>query len=147
MGLNIEKMNGLVWGIPTLLLILVVGLFLSFRTGFAQLTLFPRAVYTFFFQLSGKEKTQNGTTAYRALCTALAATVGTGNLAGVAGAIAIGGPGSIFWMWMLTSLVDGGERVTMAIVRFIVMEDIHKCININVEYFMANGTLKEMKLS
>lgn len=117
MGLNIEKMNGLVWGIPTLLLILVVGLFLSFRTGFAQLTLFPRAVYTFFFQLSGKEKTQNGTTAYRALCTALAATVGTGNLAGVAGAIAIGGPGSIFWMWVCAFLgmVTKFSEATLAV--------------------------------
>ena len=96
----LDKINQFVWGVPALLLILGVGTFLTVRTGFAQLRLFPNAVKVFFATLTGKKKASNGVTPFRALCTALAATVGTGNLAGVAGAIAIGGPGSIFWMWI-----------------------------------------------
>ena len=95
----LEKINEFVWGIPALVLILGVGLYISIRCGFPQLTLFVRALRVFFGQFSRRDDT-NGVSSYRALCTALAATVGTGNLAGVAGAIAIGGPGAIFWMWI-----------------------------------------------
>jgi len=100
----IEKLNALVWGVPTLLLITAVGLYLSFRTGFAQFRLFPRACKLFADTFSARNKTPNSVSPYRALCTALAATVGTGNLAGVAGAIAIGGPGVVFWMWICAFL-------------------------------------------
>ncbi len=89
-----------VWGVPALVLILGVGLYLSIRTGFAQLRLFPEALRDFFRRLFGREEQGEGISSFQALCTALAATVGTGNLAGVAGAIAIGGPGAIFWMWV-----------------------------------------------
>ena len=89
-----------VWGVPGLVLILNTGLYLSVRTGFAQMRLFPRAVKQFCGRFRGKEKTAEGVSSFQALCTALAATVGTGNLAGVAGAIAIGGPGAVFWMWL-----------------------------------------------
>ena len=95
----LEWVNGFVWGIPALFLILSVGLYLSFRTGFAQLRLFPQAVRLFVHKLktpaSGK-----GVSSYQSLCAALAATVGTGNIAGVAGALALGGPGALFWMLM-----------------------------------------------
>ena len=91
--------NKLVWGAPALFLILGTGIYLSFRTGFAQIVLFPKACGEFFSKLrSGKDNT--GVSAFQALCTALAATIGTGNIAGVAGAIAIGGPGAVFWMWI-----------------------------------------------
>ena len=96
----LEELNGLVWGIPALLGILGVGVYLSIRTGFAQLCLFPKAFGAFLRTLFGKESKDEGVSPFQALCTALAATVGTGNLAGVAGAIAIGGPGAIFWMWI-----------------------------------------------
>lgn len=96
----LELINGIVCGIPSLLMILGAGTYLSIRTRFAQIRYFPKALQAFFKQLTGKEANSNGTTSYQALYTALAATVGTGNLAGVAGAIAIGGPGSIFWMWV-----------------------------------------------
>lgn len=96
----LEKVNALVWGIPALLGILGIGLYLSIRTGFAQLRLLPRALRTFWQTLIGKGEKDEGVSPFQALCTALAATVGTGNLAGVAGAIAIGGPGAIFWMWV-----------------------------------------------
>lgn len=96
----LERINGFIWGVPALILILGVGAYLSIRTGFVQLRLLPKALSTFVATLTGRRKTKDGVSPFQALCTALAATVGTGNLAGVAGAIAIGGPGSIFWMWI-----------------------------------------------
>ena len=100
----LERINGIVWGAPALALILGVGLYLSVRTGFAQVTLLPAAFRNFFGKLKEGAKGTDGVSPFQALCTALAATVGTGNLAGVAGAIAIGGPGSIFWMWVCAVL-------------------------------------------
>ncbi len=97
----LDLLNRFVWGVPALLLILAVGLLVSFRTKWAQFRLFPAAVHTF---LKPNQAQSDGISPYRALCTALAATVGTGNLAGVAGAIAIGGPGAIFWMWICAIL-------------------------------------------
>ena len=94
----LENINSFVWGVPALLLILGTGICISFRTGFVQLRLFPRSCKAFCSRMIGKRR--GGVSSFQALCTALAATVGTGNLAGVAGAIAIGGPGSIFWMWV-----------------------------------------------
>ena len=90
----LECTNRFVWGMPALVLILGVGIFLSVRSGFPQFTLLKDACRQFFSAIRGKQGS------FRALCTALAATVGTGNLVGVAGAICIGGPGSIFWMWI-----------------------------------------------
>ena len=95
-----ESANRLVWGVPTLLLIMAVGIYLSVRTGFLQFTMFPKAFGLFLSKLRKSHNRDDTSSSYRALCTALAATVGTGNLAGVAGAISIGGPGAVFWMWI-----------------------------------------------
>jgi len=95
----IHTVNAIVWGAPALLLILGVGVLLTVRTGAVQLILFPRALRLFAEKMTGCKK-NGGVSPFQALCTALAATVGTGNLAGVAGAICIGGPGAIFWMWV-----------------------------------------------
>lgn len=90
----IERVNELLWGVIVLGLILGTGLWLTVRTGGAQLWLLPAAAGEFLRKLRSRSS------GFRALCTALAATVGTGNIAGVAGAIAIGGPGAVFWMWI-----------------------------------------------
>lgn len=100
----LEKINGIIWGFPVLALIIGVGIYFTIRTRFAQFRLLPRAVKAFVSMLHPQDKSLGGVSQFRALCTALAATVGTGNLAGVAGAMAIGGPGSIFWMWVSGSL-------------------------------------------
>lgn len=86
-------------GLPTVVLILGVGLYLSVRLGFPQVGLFPRAMGLFFRRMF-PGRPGKGVSSFQALCTALAATVGTGNLVGVAGAICLGGPGAIFWMWV-----------------------------------------------
>ena len=94
----LENVKDIVWGAPALVLILGIGIWLTVKTGFAQFRLFPLSCRRFLDQLKPQKK--DGISPFQALCTALAATVGTGNIAGVAGAMAIGGPGAIFWMWI-----------------------------------------------
>ena len=120
----LEAVHSFLWGVPALVLILGVGLYLSLRTGFSQLTLFPRAARLFFRRLMGREQSTEGVTPFQALCTALAATVGTGNLVGVAGAICLGGPGAIFWMWIcgILGMATKYAEVTLA-VRYRVREN------------------------
>ena len=93
--------NNFIWGVPAMICIIGVGLLLSVRTGFIQIRKFPYAMkVTIGRMLRKKDATDGAMTPFQAVCTALAATVGTGNIAGVAGAIAIGGPGAVFWMWI-----------------------------------------------
>ncbi len=103
MNLVLDAVNRLIWGFPALILIVAVGVLLTLRTGWAQFRLFPDAIRAFLSSFR-KSDGKDGVSPYKALCTALAATVGTGNLAGVGGAIAIGGPGAIFWMWICALL-------------------------------------------
>ncbi len=120
----IERLNALVWGTPALILILGVGIYLSVRTGFVQLRLFPQALRCFVQKFRRTERSRDGVSPYQALCTALAATVGIGNLAGVAGAIALGGPGAIFWLWVcaLLGMATKYAEATLA-VRFSKVND------------------------
>lgn len=90
----IERINALLWGVVVLSLILGTGIWMTIRTGCVQVRLFAASLRQFGKRLRDRDS------GFRALCTALAATVGTGNIAGVAGAIAIGGPGAVFWMWV-----------------------------------------------
>ncbi len=113
----VDKLYGLVWGLPTLVLILGTGLLLSIQTGFAQIRYFPAALRLFVRRLTKRERRSDGISSFQALCTALSATVGIGNLAGVAGAITLGGPGSIFWMWVcaLLGMVIKFAEATLAL--------------------------------
>lgn len=119
---KIEAINGVVnnfiWGVPAMICIVGVGLFLSFRTKFIQIRKFPYAMKVTFGRMFKKREASDGAlTPFQAVCTALAATVGTGNVAGVAGAIAIGGPGAVFWMWMsaLLGMCTKFSEVTLAV--------------------------------
>lgn len=96
----LEWIHNVLWGIPMLVLIVGVGIYLSLRTGFVQFRLFPRALRFFLTRINIHDSEPGQASSFRALCTALAATVGTGNLVGVAGAICLGGPGAVFWMWV-----------------------------------------------
>ncbi len=117
MEIYVQRIYHFVWGVPALILILGVGLCLSIGTGFAQLRLFPAACRDFFRRLFGKKQNGDGVSSFQALCTALAATVGTGNIVGVAGALAIGGPGAVFWMWIsaLFGMVTKMAEATLAV--------------------------------
>lgn len=112
----IDAVNRFVWGLPALVMILGVGLLITVGTGFVQVRLFPDACREFFSLLRGK-RPKEGVSAFQALCTALGATAGTGNLVGVAGAICIGGPGSIFWMWVcaFVGMATKYAEVTLAV--------------------------------
>lgn len=113
-----DAVNGFVWGVPAMVCIIGVGLWLSFGTGFLQIRKFGYAMKTILGKVFSKEKAKDGSvTPFQAVCTALAGTVGTGNIAGVAGAIAIGGPGAVFWMWCsaLLGMCTKFSEVTLAV--------------------------------
>ena len=110
--------NNFIWGVPAMICIVGVGLLLSIRTGFLQIRKFPYAMkVTIGRMLKKREASDGALTPFQAVCTALAATVGTGNIAGVAGAIAIGGPGAVFWMWIsaLLGTCTKFSEVTLAV--------------------------------
>ena len=112
------KINGIVWGIPMMILIIGTGLYFTIRTGFLQFSKFGYAMKNTIGKCFKKVEAKAGAvTPVQALTTALAATVGTGNIAGVCGAIAAGGPGAIFWMWLsaLVGMCTKFSEVTLAI--------------------------------
>ena len=96
-----EWLSGMVWGWPMLLLLAIAGAYFTARTRFVQLRRFGGMLRLTMGAFSDRKNTAPGeVTPLQAMTTALAATVGTGNIAGVAGAIALGGPGAVFWMWV-----------------------------------------------
>ena len=110
--------NNFIWGVPAMVCIIGVGLLLSVRTGFLQIRKFPYTIKTTIGRMFRKKDASDGAiTPFQAVCTALAGTVGTGNIAGVAGAIAIGGPGAVFWMWCsaLLGMCTKFAEVTLAV--------------------------------
>ena len=110
--------NNFIWGVPAMICIIGVGLYLSIRTRFLQIRKFPYAMKVTLGRMMKKKEASDGAlTPFQAVCTALAATVGTGNVAGVAGAIAIGGPGAVFWMWVsaLLGMCTKFAEVTLAV--------------------------------
>ena len=100
----LQSLNGLVWGVPMIVLILGTGFYLQLRLGFMPLRNIGYGFRMIWKSRSVDAKEHGDISPYAALMTALSATVGTGNIAGVATAIAVGGPGAVFWMWM-TALV------------------------------------------
>ena len=110
--------NNFVWGVPAMICIIGVGLYLTLRTRFLQFRKFGYSLKMTLGRLFHKKEAADGAiTPFQAVCTALAATVGTGNIAGVAGAIAIGGPGAVFWMWIsaLLGMCTKFSEVTLAV--------------------------------
>ena len=100
MNIN-SAVNSVVWGPVLLILVLGTGTYLSFMTGFFSITKIGYVLKNTLFKMFAKDdKGEGEVTAFQAVATALAATVGTGNIAGVATAIALGGPGAVFWMWL-----------------------------------------------
>ena len=113
-----QAVNGFIWGVPAMICIIGVGLLLSVRTRFIQVRKFGAALKNTIGKIFDKTQAKDGSMSpFQAVCTALAGTVGTGNIAGVAGAIALGGPGAIFWMWCSSFLgmCTKFSEVTLAI--------------------------------
>ena len=113
-----QAVNGFIWGVPAMICIIGVGLLLSVRTRFIQVRKFGAAMKNTIGKIFDKTQAKDGSMSpFQAVCTALAGTVGTGNIAGVAGAIALGGPGAIFWMWCsaFLGMCTNFSEVTLAI--------------------------------
>lgn len=100
-----NALNGVVWGIPMIILILGTGIYMSVRTGFFQLTKIRHILQETLLAIFKKRdvtktRDKKAISQFQAMSTALASTIGTGNITGVAAAIAVGGPGAVFWMWI-----------------------------------------------
>ena len=114
----VSYLNGIAWRPWMLLLLVGTGVYLSARVGFIQFTKFGYAMKNTLGKLFQKQTAGEGeVTPLQAVSTALAATVGTGNIAGVTGAIAVGGPGAVFWMWLsaIVGMVTKYAEVVLAI--------------------------------
>jgi uncharacterized transporter HI_0883 len=98
----LSAIDSFIWGPPLLILLVGTGLYLTLRLGFLQIRYLPRALRYLFQRDANKGK--GDVSSFAALCTALAATIGTGNIVGVATAVQAGGPGAIFWMWLVALL-------------------------------------------
>ncbi|MBF0783965.1 sodium:alanine symporter family protein [Muribacter muris] len=96
----LSQINNIIWGVPLLVLISGVGIYFTFKLKFLQIFNLPRAFIYMFKPEKGENQTGD-ISAFAALSTALAATIGTGNIVGVATAIQAGGPGALFWMWLI----------------------------------------------
>ena len=142
-----QVVNDFIWGLPAMVCILGVGLLLSVRTNFLQIRKFPYAIKTTLGRIFKRKDASDGTmTPFQAVCTALAGTVGTGNIAGVAGAIAIGGPGAVFWMWCsaLLGMCTKFAEVTLA-VYFRERNNAGEWVG-GPMYYMKNGLGKKWQL-
>ena len=114
----VGKLNGIDWGPWMLLLLVGTGVYLSCRVGFIQFSKFGYAMRNTLGKIFKKTQAGEGeVTPFQAVATALAATVGTGNIAGVTGAICVGGPGAVFWMWIsaLFGMVTKYSEVVLAV--------------------------------
>lgn len=96
----LQEINSFVWGPPLLILLVGTGIYLTVRLGLIQVLKLPLAMRYLFSKNSEDQGGQGDVSSFAALCTALAATIGTGNIVGVATAIKVGGPGALFWMWL-----------------------------------------------
>ena len=113
-----SAVNNFIWGVPAMICIIGVGLLLTIKTKFLQIRKFPYAMKETLGRVFKKQDASDGSmTPFQAVCTALASTVGRGNIGGHAGGIAIGGPGAVFWMWIsaILGMCTKFSEVTLAV--------------------------------
>lgn len=133
----LTKIDNFVWGVPLIVLILLVGVLLTVRLRGLQIRMLPRALKEMFRnEVSGEH---GEVSSFAALCTALSATIGTGNIVGVATAIVAGGPGALFWMWMaaLVGMATKYAECLLSVKYRTVAEDGH--IVGGPFYYIENG--------
>ncbi|MBR4846904.1 MAG: sodium:alanine symporter family protein, partial [Phascolarctobacterium sp.] len=138
----LNTINGLVWGVPLLVLLMGTGVLLTVRLGLLQVVKLPMALKLIF---AARNTGSGDINSFQALCTALAATVGTGNIVGVATAVKAGGPGALFWMWlaaffgMATKYAEGVLAVKYRII------DENGNASGGPMYYIENGLGKKFK--
>ena len=139
----LKSIDNFVWGLPLIIIILAVGLFMTIRLKGLQITKLPLAFKELF---ANKESGEDGeVSSFAALCTALSATIGTGNIVGVATAMVAGGPGALFWMWIaaLVGTVTKYSECLLAVKYRVVSDDGH--ILGGPFYYIENGMGKKWK--
>lgn len=139
----LTKVDDLVWGLPLIILILATGIFLTIRLKGIQITKLPLAIKN--LVTNEKSGTEGEVSGFAALCTALSATIGTGNIVGVATAIVAGGPGALFWMW-IAALVGTATKYAeclLAVKYRVTAEDGH--VIGGPFYYIENGMGKKWK--
>jgi AGCS family alanine or glycine:cation symporter len=141
-------LNGIVWGPPFMILLAGTGLYLTIRLGFFQFTHLRyawRNSFGQFFSRKKSEEEEGSITSFQAVSSAMAATIGTGNIAGVATAIALGGPGAIFWMWVI-ALVGMATKMAEATLGLKYREvNEHGHVSGGVFYYIEKGLGKNWK--
>ena len=139
----LKTVDDFVWGIPLIVLILAVGIFLTIRLKGLQVTQLPRAIRHI---IANEKSGQDGeVSSFAALCTALSATIGTGNIVGVATALVAGGPGALFWMWIaaLFGTATKYAECLLAVKYRVVAEDGH--VIGGPFYYIENGMGKSFR--
>lgn len=146
-------LNNIVWGVPMICFIIGTGLFLSIRTKFFQIThskeVYDNTIKGIISRGDEKESTKskkNVLSQFQALSTALASTIGTGNIAGVATAIVLGGPGAVFWMWFCSILGMATHFVEIVLGMYYREYDKVAGYSGGPMYYFENGIGKEMGL-
>lgn len=138
----LEMIDGWVWGVPLIVLILAVGIYLTIRLRGLQVRKLPKALK---YMVRNEEGGEGEVTSFGALCTALSATIGTGNIVGVATAIVAGGPGALFWMWMaaLFGMATKFAEGVLAI-KYRVLDETGHALG-GPFYYIENGMGKQWK--
>lgn len=139
-----SSVNGFIWGLPAMICIIGVGILLTVKTRCIQVRKFSYAMKDTVGKIFDKKAAKEGTLSpFQAVCTALAGTVGTGNIAGVAGAVALGGPGAVFWMWCsaFLGMCTKFAEVTLA-VHFRDVNDSGEHVG-GPMYYIKNGLSKK----
>lgn len=138
----LEMIDGWVWGVPLIVLILAVGIYLTIRLRVLQIRKLPKALK---YMVCNEEGGEGEVTSFGALCTALSATIGTGNIVGVATAIVAGGPGALFWMWMaaLFGMATKFAEGVLAI-KYRVLDETGHALG-GPFYYIENGMGKKWK--
>ncbi|MGR2767261.1 MULTISPECIES: alanine/glycine:cation symporter family protein [Photobacterium] len=131
----IGAVNGLLWGQLLVYLLVAVGVYFTLRLGFIQIRQFGHAVSVL---KSGKD-VDNGISSYQVFCTSMAARVGTGNMAGVAVALAAGGPGAIFWMWLIALFGMSTAFIESTLAQIYKTKDIDGQYRGGPAYYMEKG--------
>lgn len=138
----LTTVDDFVWGVPLIVLILTVGIFMSIRLKGLQITKLPKALK---YMVKNEENGEGEVTSFGALCTALSATIGTGNIVGVATAIVAGGPGALFWMWVaaLFGMATKYSEGVLAVKYRVIDKDNH--VLGGPFYYIENGMGKRWK--
>ena len=132
----LNRLDSFVWGPPLLILLVGTGIYLSLRLGLLQIFRLPRAFRLIFVS---DEEHQGDVSSFAALCTALAATVGTGNIIGVATAIKTGGPGALFWMWIVALLGMATAYAESALAQLYKVNDHHGLYRGGPAFYISRG--------